>query len=186
MVDEIGPWRRTATKVVYENAWVRVRHDDVIAPSGESGIYGVIETQDALGCVPLTDDLNVYLVGQHRYPHDTYSWEVPEGGRHPGESIEEGVLRELREETGLRAGRLTELGSIHTSNCFTDETAYLFLAEELEMGEAAPDHTEQLVVRAVPFSVAMDMVIRGEIQDSMSVVALYRARDVLRERGVDV
>lgn len=184
MEDRIGPWRRTASKVVYENAWVRVRHDDVITPSGTAGIYGVIETADALGCVPLTEDLNVYLVGQHRYPHDIYSWELPEGGRHAGESIEAGVLRELKEETGLSASKLTGLGTLHTSNCFTNETAFLFLAEGLEEGPPAPDSTEQLVIRVVPFAEAMGMVASGEIQDAMTIVALYRTRDVLRARGL--
>ena len=182
-MDSIGPWQRTSSKVVYENPWVRVREDAVIDPSGARGIYGVVETADALGCVPLTDDLEVYLVGQHRYPHDSYSWELPEGGRHEGETVEEGTLRELNEETGLSADRLTSLGTIHTSNCFTNETAYLFMAEGLVEGDANPDPTEELAVKKVPFADAMDMVIDGRIQDSMSIVALYRARDLLRERG---
>lgn len=183
-MEQVGPWKRVSSETVYENAWVRVRQDQIINPSGEEGIYGVVETADALGCVPLTEDLHVYLVGQHRYPHDSYSWEVPEGGRHDGETVEEGTLRELREETGLMAGRLTSLGTIHTSNCFTNETAFLFLAEGLIEGEASPDPTEQLTVKKVPFAEALAMARDGRIQDSMSVVALYRADDLLRERGV--
>ncbi len=184
MDEIIGPWKRSGSRVVYDNGWVRVRHDEVITPAGERGVYGVIETADALGCVPLTEDLQVYLVGQHRYPHDQYSWELPEGGRHDGETIEAGVLRELKEETGLIAGQLTELGTIHTSNCFTDETAYLFLAEDLVQGPSSPDATEELAVRLVSFPDAMTMVERGDIQDAMTVVALYRTRDVLRDRGL--
>ena len=182
----IGPWVQKSSKVVYENAWVRVRHDEVVDPSGRDGIYGVIETADALGCVPITEDLEVILVGQHRYPHDAYSWEIPEGGRHADESVEEGVLRELTEETGLAAGLLTSLGMIHTSNCFTNETAHLFLAEQLSEGQAAPDSTEEITVRRLPLADALAMVENGEILDALSVVALYRARDLLRGRGHDL
>ncbi|NNC43820.1 MAG: NUDIX hydrolase, partial [Acidimicrobiia bacterium] len=94
------------------------------------------------------------------------------------------VLRELKEETGLIAGELTALGTIHTSNCFTDETAYLFLAEDLITGPASPDPTEKLAVRQMSFSDVMAMVERGDIQDAMTIVALYRTRDVLRGRGL--
>jgi 8-oxo-dGTP pyrophosphatase MutT (NUDIX family) len=179
---ERGPWKTLGSEVVYENAWIRLRHDRVITPGGGEGIYGVVETAPAIGVVALTGDLRVYLVGQYRYPLEQYSWEIPEGGGREGETLAEAARRELREETGLTARRWTSLGTAATSNCVTDEIAHFFLAEDLTEGDPTPDETEALEVKVVPFAEAHEMVRRGEIQDAMSIIALYRARDLLEER----
>ena len=75
-----NPWQRRSSKLIYSNPWITVREDDVITPGGSPGIYGVVETRLAVGVVALTDDNQIYLVGQYRYPVDEYSWEIPEGG----------------------------------------------------------------------------------------------------------
>ena len=177
------PWVTHSETVVYENPWIRVRHDEVTTPGGSEGVYGVVELPAALGVVTLTDDLHTHLVGQYRYPLETYSWEIPEGAHDREESLLDGAGRELREETGLTAARWTDLGTLHTSNCITTEVAHLFLAEDLSEGVPEPDETERLVVRVLHFTEAFEMVARGEIQDAMSVVALYRVRDRLLAEG---
>lgn len=177
------PWVTHSETVVYENPWIRVRHDEVTTPGGSAGVYGVVEFHPALGVVTLTDDLHTHLVGQYRYPMDAYSWEIPEGGHDRDEDLTSGARRELREETGLRAARLTPLGTVQTSNCITNEVGHLFLAEELTEGEPEPDDNERLEVRVLRFVDAFDMVRTGEIQDAMSVIALYRVRDLLVQQG---
>lgn len=172
-----------SSEVAYENPWIRVRHDTVTTPAGTEGIYGVVETRPAIGIVALTEDLDVYLVGQHRYPHREYSWEIPEGAGNRDEDLLSSAKRELKEETGLSAERWTSLGSMATSNCISDETAHFFLAERLTVGAPDPDETEELEVRVVPFLDAYEMARRGAIRDAMSIVALYRVHDLLDEQG---
>src|SRR5439155_7079061 len=100
--DRRGPWQVLGSRQVYENAWIRVREDDVIRPDGQPGIYGVVEFQGlAVAIIALTEDEQVYLVGQYRYPTDTYSWEVVEGTSEAGEEPLAAAKRELSEETGL-------------------------------------------------------------------------------------
>jgi 8-oxo-dGTP pyrophosphatase MutT (NUDIX family) len=173
---KVGPWRRISTRLVYENPWIRVREDQVITPTGSPGIYGVVDARLAVGIVALTSDLKIYLVGQHRYPTDVYSWEIPEGGGEDGESPLLAAQRELREETGLSAGSWEPLGSeVHLSNCFTSERAYLFVARDLSLGSPAPDQTEQLKVRVVSLIEAVRMVESGEIYDGLTIIAILRA-----------
>lgn len=175
-----NPWKQLSTRLVYENPWIRVREDQVISPTGSSGIYGVVECKIATGIVALTEDQQVYMVGQYRYPTDTYSWEIPEGGGNDGETPLVTAQRELREEAGLVATDWQPLGGeIHLSNCFTSERGYLFLARGLSQGASQPDETEALQVKTVPFRECLRMVESGEIVDSLTIIAILRAARVL-------
>jgi 8-oxo-dGTP pyrophosphatase MutT (NUDIX family) len=175
-----NPWKQLSTRLVYENPWIRVREDQVISPTGSSGIYGVVECRIATGIVALTEAQQVYMVGQYRYPTDTYSWEIPEGGGNEGETPLAAAQRELREEAGLVATDWQPLGGeIHLSNCFTSERGYLFLARGLSQGACQPDETEALQVKTVPFRDCLRMVESGEIVDSLTIIAILRAARVL-------
>jgi 8-oxo-dGTP pyrophosphatase MutT (NUDIX family) len=194
----VGPWSVLGSRAIYSNAWISLREDRVIHPHGAEGLYGVLSFRHiAVGVVPLTADHEVILVGQHRYPLDYYSWEIPEGGgpmpNHAAggasptevESAAEATAhRELAEETGYSAGRLDYLGCFALSNSVTDEIAHLYLARDLTPGEAQPEPTEILQVKSVPFVEACRMAEEGEINESLSVIALLRARHFLtREKA---
>lgn len=171
----VGPWRRTARRVAYENPWITVWHDDVVRPDGGPGIYGVVHFPGlAAGIVVLDDRDRVLLVGQHRYTLDAYSWEIPEGGVAPGEDALAGARRELLEETGIVATDWREIGRFHLSNSVTDEMAVHYLATGLRQGDAAPEATEELEVRWVTFDDALAMTLDGRITDAMTIMALQR------------
>ena len=169
----VGPWTRRSRRTVYENAWLALQHDEVTRPDGSPGIYGVVQFANvAVGVVPIDDRDRVALVGQHRYTLDVMSWEIPEGGAPIGEDPLEGAMRELREETGLRAADWQLLGVYHTSNSVSDEEAFLFVATDLTEGTAQPEPSEELQVRWVDFSEALAMVADGAITDALTVIAL--------------
>ncbi len=175
-----NPWKKINSKEIYKNEWIRLREDKVINPSGAEGIYSVVEAKPAIGIVPITEDLQIYLVGQYRYTLDVYTWEIPEGGGLPNEDTLIGAKRELCEETGLTANKWTFLDTLYTSNCFTNEIGYVYLAEELEQGIAQPDDTEELIVKKLPFEEAWQMVINAEIKDALAVIGLMRAYQYLK------
>jgi ADP-ribose diphosphatase len=178
-----NPWKTISSKEIYKNQWIRVREDQVITPSGTAGIYGVVETKPAIGVIPISDNLDTYLVGQYRYTLNTYSWEIPEGGGTDNEDPLLGAKRELQEETGLLAEKWTFLDTLYTSNSITDEIGYIYLAEDLKMAEAMPDETEQLRIRKLPFKEAWQMVLSFEIKDSLAVIGLLRAYNYLKKKG---
>jgi 8-oxo-dGTP pyrophosphatase MutT (NUDIX family) len=178
----VGPWRRLARRTAYENAWIRVWHDDVLRPDGRPGVYGVVHFRTvAAGVVAIDAEDRVLLVGQHRYTLDAYSWEIPEGGVPPDEDPIDGARRELREETGVVAATWRELGRAHLSNSVTDEAAVLYLATDLRQQAPEPEVTEDLAVRWVPFDEALAMTLDGRITDALAILGLQRvALDRLR------
>lgn len=170
-----GPWTCLSSEVVYDNPWIQVQHETVTTPAGTSGIYGVVHFKGrAVGVVPIDNEHYTYLVGQTRYTLNAYSWEIPEGGAHKGETLEDCARRELEEEVGLRAEQLTCIGTLHLSNSVTDERAHYFLAMGLFAGQQKLDATEDIQVKRLPFKAAVEMALRGEITDAISVAALLR------------
>ena len=177
-----GPWKRLSRRVAYENGWIVVWHDEVIHPDGNPGIYGVVHFRNAASGVVVLDEADrILLVGQHRYPLDAYSWEIPEGGVAADEAPLDGIMRELREETGVEATEWAEIGSYALSNSITDERGLLWLATGLTHGTADPDPTEDLAVRWVPFDDALAMTGDGRITDAVSIMGIQRV--ALRRAG---
>jgi 8-oxo-dGTP pyrophosphatase MutT (NUDIX family) len=171
--------------VAYRNPWITVYHDEVVRPDGLPGVYGVVHFSNvAVGVVAIDDQDRVALVGQHRYPFDANSWEIPEGGSPHGEDPLEGARRELLEETGLSARTWREIGRYELSNSISDEAAVVYLATDLEQGTAQPEGSEQLELRWLPFDEALAMVASGEIADALSVLPLQAvALERLRARA---
>lgn len=177
-----NPWKLLNSKIKYDNRWIRVEEHDVINPTGGKGIYGKVHFRNiAVGVVPIDDDGNTWLVGQYRYPLDQYSWEIPEGGCPIGEQELEAAKRELKEETGLKAENWEELLRIHTSNSVSDERGVVFLAKNLTQGETDFEETEDLKIKKLPLSKAIQMVMDGEITDSISMVALLKLKALFSE-----
>ncbi len=180
--DFSNPWKTLDVKKVYENPWIQLTHRDVINPSGNPGIYGVVHFKNlAIGVVPLDETNHTWMVGQYRYTIDKYSWEIPEGGCPLNTPPLIAAQRELLEETGISAKKWIAIGNYHTSNSVTDETAKIFVAKELTFGTAAPEETEQLIVKKIPFQEALEMVFRNEITDSLSVIALLKVKKLLED-----
>lgn len=181
--DSENPWETLSVQKVYDNPWINVTHREVRNPSGNPGIYGVVHMKNtAIGILPLDEDRNTWLVGQFRYPLNRYSWEIPEGGCPLVIDPLEGAKRELLEETGITAQKWTKVLDFDLSNSVTDETGVAFVAQNLSFGEAAPEETEQLQIKKLPFSEVLQMVMRSEITDVLSIVTILKAQ-FLMERG---
>lgn len=180
MHSEANPWKITGSKNVYDNKWISVTEHQVINPSGNQGIYGVVHFKNvAVGVLPLDEEHNTWLVGQYRFPLNRYCWEIPEGGSPFDEDPVNGAARELEEETGLQANSFTKIVEMHLSNSVSDEYAVVYLAQGLTQHLPNPEDTEQLSVKKLPFEEAYQMVMRGEITDSMSVAAILKVKLML-------
>lgn len=177
-----NPWQTLSSEIVHETPWVRINHHKVINPGGSEGIYSVTEFKNlAIGILPLDEDYNTWIVGQYRYPINLYSWEIPEGGGSVDVPPIESAKRELQEECGLLAADWQLLLTSHTSNSATNEYAYIYVAKGLSFTNAHPDEDERLEVHKLPFVELYQRVMDNEITDSLTVMAVLKAKILIDE-----
>lgn len=179
-----GPWLVHHTETAFENPWLRVEASTVTHPDGSPGNYGVVRLSNiACGVLPIDETGHTWLVGQHRFALQSYSWELPEGGGAKDTDPQISAARELEEETGLKAAHYAPLGKWYLSNSITDEVAYGFLAWGLTAGMAKPEPSEDLTLRRIPFGELMHAVRAGDITDAFTHLMVMSALDMAR-RGV--
>lgn len=173
----IGPWQRLSSDFIYDNPWISVRHEQVITPAGTDGIYGVIHFKSrAVGIIPLDAEGYTWLVRQFRYPLNQHLWEIPMGGGLLAEDPRATAIRELEEETGLRAQHLQEVMRLFISKSVTDEEGVVYLARDLVPGLSRLEDTEaDMEVLRLPMAEAVQWVMDGKIMDVISCAGLLKA-----------
>ena len=169
-VNEIN---RVASREVYRNSWLTLREDDVRRPDGSAGIYAVIDKPTYALVIPRDGD-RFHLVEQFRYPLGMRCWEFPQGTAPDQEYLDpaELAVRELREETGLRAASMERLGMLDVAPGMTSQRGWVFLATGITEGEHEREHEEQ-DMHSDWFSRAQleGMIQAGEITDAQSIAA---------------
>ncbi len=183
------PIRTISSHEVYRNPWTRVREDVIERSNGVRGIYGVIDKDPASIIVPLDRTAEgefLWLVRQFRYTVQGTFFEFPQGGWEKAEVVPEELARgELREETGLSAGRMTALGDLWIAYGVMRQRHHVFLAEELTQGAVARDPEEHdMEVHRVRVEEFEEMLLDGRVQDNCTVSAwgLYLVRERKRQR----
>lgn len=174
------PWPVLASRTVYDNAWIRVREDQVIRPDQARGVYGVVEVkQPAVSVVALTEDDEIWLLTIDRHTVGP-STEVVAGGSDEDDLLE-GARRELAEEIGLAADDWVDVGSYQTLNGVCRAPGTVFLARGLSPapGQHAPAMTasEQRregisQARPVPVPEVLAMIREARITDAETLAAL--------------
>ncbi len=175
-----NPWKIIDKKEVYQNNWIRVDHHRVLNAKGDPSIYGTVSFKNkAIGIIALDHNHCIWLVGQYRFPLGQYSWEIPEGGGPIAQDSLESAKRELKEETGIHASSWQKIQTMHLSNSVSDEYAEIYLARELSFFQSSPEDSEVLEIQKVPFSKAFNMVLEGQITDSLSVAGILKLNYLL-------
>jgi ADP-ribose pyrophosphatase len=183
----LNTWKTLSSELVYESPWIAVNKHQTINPAGNPAVYSVVNFKNlAIGILPLSEDGYTWLVGQWRYPLNAYSWEIPEGGGPLGEKPLATAIRELKEETGIVAKHFEEIMQMHLSNSVSDEHAFIFLAADLTFEEAEPEESEDLKIKKIHINEVFDMVLKGEITDSISVAAIFKVKYLIDQGEIKI
>jgi len=162
-------------RVIWEGSVGSFGLDTVVLPSGERATLAIFRHPGASAVVPFLDAENVVLLRQFRHAAGGVIWEVPAGKLDRGEDPARCAARELEEETGYRAGRLVQTGSILTTPGFTDERIHLFCAYDLVEGATAHEADEVIRTEVIALERALALIESGEISDGKTIAALFLA-----------
>jgi len=170
-----------SSQEIYKGKIVHLFCDTVRLPNGKEATREVIHHVGAAAVVPLTDEGNVILVRQYRYPFAQVMLEIPAGKLDAGEDPLECAKRELVEETGYDAKEFVYLGAFYPSVAMLDEVIHLYLARNMILRETKPDEDEFLHVEQRPLQQVVEAVMRGEISDGKTQTAILKAYFLLTE-----
>jgi ADP-ribose pyrophosphatase len=175
-----APFEVLRTERIYDSPWCGLRRDFLRLDDGREQEHHVFEISDAVCVLPVRTDGRIVMIGQFRHPHGKTHWEVPAGRINSGEAPEDAARRELREETGHRAGRLVPLPGFHPTNGISAHWSFLFAALDCEPeGALELDPCERLIVRTFAPTECAALLRAGQIEDGFSALALMYGSFVL-------
>lgn len=164
--------RLVQKRTVYRGKSIDLRVDVVRLPDDKTATREFLDHPGAVGIVPFLDRDTVVMVRQYRHPVGEITLELPAGKLDHGEPIMTCLRRELREETGYTARKITPLLHYWPTPAFANEILHLYVAEGLRPGRMRTDEDEFLECVTVPFKKAFEMVRRGRIRDSKTVIGI--------------
>jgi ADP-ribose pyrophosphatase len=165
-----------ASHLIHQGRVINVSSERLRYSGGREFEIDFVRHPGAAAIVAADSDRRVCLVRQYRHGVADFMWEIPAGKLDPGEAPEICAVRELAEETGVRARDWSSLGSYVPAPGFFSEVIHLYLARDLEMGPSAPDADEELELQWLPIEEALQKLLKGEWNDGKTALALWRAQ----------
>ena len=171
--------KKISRSEIFDGKVLRVVKDTVMLPNGELSEREFCLHVGAVCVIPVLNDGRVIMERQYRYAHGRVFYEIPAGKLdYPGEDPLSAAMRELREETGAVAGKMTFLGELDTSPALLNEKIYMYMAEELSFVDRELDEDEFLDVEYARLSDLVDMVMSGNIKDAKTQIAVLKAAKI--------
>jgi len=161
-----------SSRRIYEGRAVRLRVDTVELSGGRQTTREVVEHEDCVAIVAVDDKDNILLVKQFRKPVEKALLEIPAGGIDPGETPEDCVRREMREETGFLPQKVEKLGGFYSSPGFCTEYLYLYLATDLVHSPLQAEDTDGISLVRTPLAQIPELIASGAIVDAKSIAGL--------------
>lgn len=175
--------KQLSKEYIYNGRVINLRKDIALLPNGNTAAREIVEHNGGVCVAALTDDNEVLMVSQFRYPYSEVIMEIPAGKR---DSADEPPLecgkRELKEETGAIAEKFIPLGELYPTPGYCGEIIWMYAATGLSFGEQSPDEDEFLSVHKIPLETAVKMILKGELKDAKTQAAILKLK-LLKDSG---
>lgn len=152
-------------------------------PDGRTHHYDLVKHKDSVTILPIDSEGNIWFVSQYRLGAMNTLIELPAGVLELDELPEIGASREVREETGMAAGKLQKIGEFYLAPGYSSEFMHIFLATELHSDPLQADEDEFIKVRKIPVKEVYEMAEKGELKDAKTLGALLLARQFIHSAG---
>lgn len=171
--------KQLSSELIYEGPIFTITHDTVELENGKTAIRDVLHHNGGVCVIPVTDDNEIFLVRQLRYPFQLVTVEVPAGKLEKGEDHAECGRRELLEETGCTCSEYIYLGEMLPTPAYNTEITYMYLARGLSFDKQSLDDDEFLDVERMPLAEAVEKVMDGTFTDGKTQIAILKAARIL-------
>lgn len=171
--------KTVSSKSVYNGNIINVELMTVTLPDGRQATRDIVRHPGASAVIALNEKGEMYMVRQFRKPLEAESLEIPAGKLDHGEDPLECARRELKEETGLSAGRLKHIVSIHSTPGFSDEVLHLYAALNLFEGDSCADADEFISTERYSVPQLLDMILDGRITDAKTIIGVFLAEKII-------
>lgn len=174
--------KTVASESVYKGRIFEVTKDTALLENGSEAQRDVVHHSGGVTVIPVTDNEEILMVKQYRYPHHKVMLEIPAGKLEPGEKHYDCGKRELLEETGCTCKNYEYLGEIVPTPAYVSEVIHLYIASGLKFSQQDLDDDEFLDVVKIPLDKAVEMVLSGEITDSKTQIGVLKAWHILKNK----
>ena len=175
-----GPWTVHQTHCKYSHDLIEVYEDRVTRPDGEPGTYCVVKVKPGVCVLAVDEDGTAHMAKQFRYAVGYECVEAVAGAMDEGEEPADAARRELKEEIGIEAERVVEMGRVDPLTSMLEAPSYLFLATGLTFGEEHQEGSEDIKKVSMPLEEAVEKALTGGIEDASSCVLVLRAWHYLK------
>lgn len=174
-------FKTIASKTIHKGKVFTVRLDQVQMPDGKEARFDIIDHPPAVTLVPVDAENMIWFIRQYRHAIGGEILELPAGVIETGEPPEECARREIREETGMSAGQIQNIGEFYQVPGYSTEYMYVYLAKDLKPDPLPGDEDEYISVERISIEDAYRMAQNGEILDAKTIAALLLAAPHLRD-----
>lgn len=163
---------------IFSGKIITVHNDTVMMADGTQAQREVVDHPGGVAIVGLTEDNEILLVRQFRYPYKETIYEIPAGKLEPNEDIREAGIREFKEECGAQAEVFESLGEIYPTPGYCGEIIRIFYATGLTYGEQSLDDDEYLDVIKMPIKECISKIMNGEIKDAKTIAGIFKIKEL--------
>ena len=175
------PFEFLKSEPVFQGRAFKIRRDSLKTPDGRETKYEIVEHSGSVIIIPIDEQGNLLFVRQYRHAAGMDLLELPAGTREGDEPHDVCAAREIREETGMAAGKLERIGNFYLAPGYSTEYMAVFLATELTHNPLEADADEFLELEKIPINKALAMAEKGEMPDAKTLAALFLARTYLKK-----